>query len=36
MRTSVGEADAELDQRLSDELDRVNAEATRGTAPAAS
>jgi len=33
-RTSVGEADAELDQRLSDELDKVNAEATRGTAPA--
>ncbi len=33
-RASVGEADAELDQRLSDELDSVNAEATRGTAPA--
>jgi GNAT superfamily N-acetyltransferase len=32
--STVGEADAELDQRLSDELDRVNAEATRGTAPA--
>jgi len=30
----VGEADAELDQRLSDELDVVNAEATAGT-PAA-
>ena len=33
-RPSVGEAGAELDQRLSDELDRVNAEATRGIAPA--
>ena len=33
-RASVGEADAELDQRLSDELDKVNAEATRGTPPA--
>ena len=33
-RPSVGEADAALDQRLSDELDLVNAEATRGTAPA--
>ncbi len=33
-RPSVGEADAELDQRLSDELDLVNAAATRGTAPA--
>ncbi len=33
-RRSVGEADAQLDQRLSDELDVVNAEATRGTAPA--
>jgi GNAT superfamily N-acetyltransferase len=33
-RTSVGEADAALDQRLSDELDRVNAAATRGTDPA--
>lgn len=33
-RTCVGEADAELDQRLSDELDRVNAEATNGTEPA--
>lgn len=32
--STVGEADAELDQRLSDELDQVNAEATRGTAPA--
>ncbi|WP_395695666.1 GNAT family N-acetyltransferase [Nocardioides sp.] len=30
----MGEADAQLDQRLSDELDVVNAEATRGTAPA--
>jgi GNAT superfamily N-acetyltransferase len=30
-RTTVGEADATLDQTLSDELDRVNAEATRGT-----
>lgn len=30
-RSSVGEGDAELDQRLSAELDRVNAEATRGT-----
>ncbi|MQW74874.1 GNAT family N-acetyltransferase [Nocardioides sp. dk4132] len=33
-RCRVGEADAALDQRLSDELDRVNAEATRGTEPA--
>lgn len=33
-RSSVGEADAELDQRLSDELDSVNAEATPGTEPA--
>jgi GNAT superfamily N-acetyltransferase len=33
-RPSVGEADPELDQRLSDELGKVNAEATRGTAPA--
>ena len=32
--SSVGEADAELDQRLSDELDKVNAQATRGTEPA--
>ena len=32
--TSVGEADAALDQRLSDELDKVNAAATRGTDPA--
>lgn len=32
--TNVAEADAALDQRLSDELDLVNAEATRGTAPA--
>jgi GNAT superfamily N-acetyltransferase len=33
-RPIVGEADAQLDQRLADELDLVNAEATRGTAPA--
>jgi hypothetical protein len=33
-RSKVGEADAELDQTLSDELDKVNAAATRGTAPA--
>lgn len=33
-RATVGEADPELDQRLSDELDVVNAEATAGTAPA--
>jgi GNAT superfamily N-acetyltransferase len=33
-RAVVGEAHPELDQRLSDELDRVNAEATKGTAPA--
>ncbi|MCD4526998.1 GNAT family N-acetyltransferase [Nocardioides sp. cx-173] len=33
-RSRVGGADAELDQTLSDELDKVNAEATRGTAPA--
>ncbi|MCD4533956.1 GNAT family N-acetyltransferase [Nocardioides sp. cx-169] len=33
-RSRVGEADAELDQTLSDELDKVNAQATRGTAPA--
>ena len=33
-RSVVGEADAELDQRLSDELDVVNAAATAGT-PAA-
>lgn len=33
-RPRVGEADAQLDQRLSDELDVVNAKATRGTAPA--
>ena len=31
---SVGDAAPELDQRLSDELDRVNARATKGTAPA--
>lgn len=30
----VGEASPELDRRLSDELDRVNARATRGTDPA--
>jgi GNAT superfamily N-acetyltransferase len=30
----VGEGDAELDQRLSDELDRYNAEATPEVAPA--
>lgn len=30
----VDEADAELDQTLSDELDKVNARATLGTAPA--
>jgi GNAT superfamily N-acetyltransferase len=30
----VGEADAALDRRLSDELDVVNAAATRGTPPA--
>lgn len=33
-RSQVGEADAELDQALSDELDMVNAQATQGTAPA--
>lgn len=33
-RSRIGEADAELDQRLSDELDKVNAEATAATAPA--
>lgn len=33
-RHRVGEAVPALDQRLSDELDRVNAEATQGTAPA--
>ena len=33
-RTVVGAADPELDQRLSDELDAVNAAATRGTRPA--
>jgi len=33
-RFSVGAADAELDDRLSGELDKVNAEATPGTAPA--
>ena len=33
-RTVVGASDPELDQRLSDELDAVNAAATRGTAPA--
>ncbi|WP_223124183.1 GNAT family N-acetyltransferase [Nocardioides marmotae] len=33
-RTVLGEADADLDQALSDELDKVNAAATRGTPPA--
>lgn len=33
-RLAVGDAVPELDQRLSDELDLVNAEATKGTAPA--
>ena len=33
-RVAVGEAAPELDQRLSAELDQVNAEATKGTAPA--
>lgn len=33
-RTMVGDADAALDQVLSDELDTVNAAATRGTDPA--
>lgn len=33
-RSIVGEADADLDQRLSDELDAVNAAATAGTAAA--
>ena len=33
-RVAVGDAVPELDQRLSAELDRVNAEATRGIAPA--
>jgi GNAT superfamily N-acetyltransferase len=33
-RSSVGEADADLDNRLSEELDKVNAAATPGTAPA--
>jgi GNAT superfamily N-acetyltransferase len=33
-RVVVGEALPELDRRLSDELDRVNAEATTGIAPA--
>ena len=33
-RLPVGEADAALDQRLSDELDKVNAPATPGVAPA--
>ena len=33
-RLRVTESVPELDQRLSDELDLVNAEATRGTAPA--
>ncbi|WP_404372611.1 hypothetical protein [Kytococcus sedentarius] len=30
---TLGEVDAALDQRLSDELDAVNAAATRGTPP---
>ncbi len=34
MRLTTGTADADLDQRLSDELDRVNAAATPGLAPA--
>ena len=34
IRVTVGDADPELDRRLSDELDVVNAAATRGTAPA--
>ena len=33
-RVAVGDAVPELDQRLSAELDRVNAEATPGIAPA--
>ena len=33
-RFHVGEADAALDQRLSDELDKVNAAATPGVSPA--
>ncbi len=33
MRLTTGTADADLDQRLSDELDRVNAAATPGLAP---
>ncbi|WP_166390584.1 GNAT family N-acetyltransferase [Nocardioides ochotonae] len=33
-RARVGESDAALDQRLSDELDAVNAAATRGIPPA--
>ena len=33
-RAVVGDARPELDRRLSDELDRVNAAATTGTAPA--
>ena len=33
-RVAVGDAVPELDQRLSDELDRVNAAATKGIAPA--
>lgn len=32
--TSVGKADSALDQRLSDELDKYNAAATAGIAPA--
>ena len=33
-RAAVGGADPELDKRLSDELDQVNAAATKGIAPA--
>ena len=33
-RAAVGGADPELDKRLSGELDKVNAEATKGIAPA--
>ena len=33
-RAAVGEADPELDKRLSAELDKVNADATKGIAPA--
>ncbi|HEX4977823.1 MAG TPA: GNAT family N-acetyltransferase, partial [Nocardioides sp.] len=34
MRIIIGESDVDLDQRLSDELDTVNAAATPGVAPA--